>query len=384
MRIARFLPAALLVCGLHAPAQQTAPSTAAKADLSVEARLVIVPAVVRDKHNALVSTLKLGDFALQIDGKSQNVRYFDHDSDVPLTLGLLIDTSMSQRTVLDDERTASSAFLEKMLTPNRDKAFIVQFAHTVELLQDVTDSRPKLQQALKEVDSPKPSFQQTNGGDNGDQNGGDNNNNDRRGRGRDALAGAGTALYDAVFLASDEVLAKHQGRRAIILLTDGDDRGSKVTLARAIESAQHANTIVYAIYYKGERPRFDGGRGGGFPGGGQGRRRGGGFPFAEGEGGGQMGGGRGGGNQVDGKKVLERMCGETGGRVFEVNKKLTVDAIYTQIAEELRAQYRLGFTPSAEAAADGYHQIALTLIGPEAKNKSTVQTRDGYYTGASK
>jgi VWFA-related protein len=371
--------------GLHAPAQQAAsPSAAAKADLSVEAKLVIVPAVVRDKHNALLSTLKQGDFALQVDGKPQSVRYFDHDSDVPLTLGLLIDTSMSQRTVLDDERTASSAFLEKMLAPNRDKAFIVQFARTVELLQDVTDSRPKLQQALKEVDSPKPSFQQTSGGDNGDQNGGDNNN-DRRGRVRDALAGAGTALYDAVFLASDEVLAKQKGRRAIILLTDGDDRGSKVTLARAIESAQHANTIVYAIYYKGERPRFDGGRGGGFPGGG-GRRRGGGFPFAEGEGGGQMGGGRGGGGygQVDGKKVLERMCGETGGRVFEVNKKLTVDAIYTQIAEELRAQYRLGFTPSAEAASDGYHQIALTLTGPEAKNKNTVQTRDGYYTGASK
>jgi len=96
-----------------------------------------------------------------------------------------------------------------------------------------------------------------------------------------------------------------------------------------------------------------------------------------------MGGGRG-GYQIDGKKVLERMCGETGGRVFEVKGKKTVDAIYTQIAEELRAQYRLGFTPTAEGASEGYHQIALTLAGPEAKDKDTVQTRDGYYTGATK
>lgn len=381
MRIVRILPVTLLALGLHASAQQAA-APSAKSDLSVEAKLVIVPAVVRDKHNALVATLKQGDFSLQIDGKPQNIRYFDHDSDVQLTLGLLIDTSMSQRTVLDDERKASTSFLENMLVPSRDKAFIVQFARTVELLQDVTDSRPKLQQALKEVDSAKPSFQPANGGDNSDQNGG--NSDDRRGRGRDGLSNGGKALYDAVFLASDEVLAKHQGRRAIILLTDGDDRGSKVTLARAIESAQHANTIVYAIYYKGERPRSDGGRGGGFPGGGMGRRRGGGFPFAEGEGAGQMGGGRGGYSQVDGKKVLERMCGETGGRVFEISKKQTVDVIYTQIAEELRAQYRLGFTPSAEAASDGYHQVVLTLAGLEAKTKDTVQTRDGYYTGASK
>ena len=378
MRIARILPLTLLTLALHAPAQEAAaPSASVKSDLSVEARLVIIPAVVRDKHNALVSTLKQADFALQVDGKPQSVRYFDHDSDVPLTLGLLIDTSMSQRAVLDDERTASTAFLEKMLAPNRDKAFIIQFARTVELLQDVTNSRPKLQQALKEVDSSKPSFQPVDSGDTGDS------NDDRRGRGR-ANANGGTALYDAVFLASDEVLAKNQGRRAIILLTDGDDRGSKVTLARAIESAQHANTIIYAIYYKGERPHFDHDRGS-FPGGGGGHRRGGGigFPFAEGEGGGQMGGGRG-GNEVDGKKVLDRMCGETGGRLFEVNKKQTVDVIYTQIAEELRAQYRLGFTPSAEAAAEGYHQIEVTLAGPEAKNKDTVQTRDGYYTGASK
>jgi VWFA-related protein len=379
MRFVPMLTIGLFALGVHTQArqafsQQTPTPSPQKSDISVDAKLVVVPAVVRDKHNALVPTLKQTDFALTIDGKPQTIRYFDHDTDVPLTVGLLIDTSMSQRKVLDDERTASSAFLDKMLAPNRDKAFIVQFAHQVELLQDVTDSRPKLQKALKEVDSEKPSFAQNGGGNGGD------NGDDRHDRGRGGMQGMGTALYDSVFLASDEIVGKQKGRSALILLTDGDDRGSKESLASAIESAQHANTIVYAIYYKGES--FGGGYGGGFPGGGGGHR-GGRFPFAA-EGDGQMGGGRGGGYQIDGKKVLERMCGETGGRVFEVKGKETVDAIYTQIAEELRAQYRLGFTPTAEGASEGYHQITLALAGAEAKNKDTVQTRDGYYTVAGK
>ncbi len=379
MRLLRFvLPASLLLVLPWSSRAQTGGGPP-KSDLSVDAKLVIVPATVRDKKGGLIGGLKKEAFQLQVDGKAQTIRYFDRDSNEPLTLGLLIDTSLSQRTVLDAERTASSAFLDKMLTPDRDKAFVEQFARRVELLQDVTASRPKLQQALKEVDVEKPSFQRPNNGD--DNSGSGNGSDDRRERVRDMLANAGTALYDAVFLASDEVLAKQQGRRALILLTDGADHGSKVTLVRAIESAQRANTIVYAIYYKGEKPKFErpGGRGG-FPGGGR-RGGGGGFP-----GGGRfplMGQGRG-GYEVDGKKVLERLCGETGGRVYEVTKKQSVDAIYGQIAEELRAQYRLGFTPGGDAAAEGYHQIVLDLAGADAKGKNTVQTRDGYYTGAGK
>jgi VWFA-related protein len=389
MRFARSLTIGLLVFALYVSAPQALsaqpsfqqPATTspqAKSDISVQAKLVVVPATVRDKHNALVSTLKQDAFSLTVDGKTQTIRYFDHDSDVPLTLGLLVDTSMSQRTVLDAERTASSAFLDKMLAPNRDKAFIVQFARQVELLQDVTDSRPKLQQALKQLDTSSPSFQPSSNG------GGDDND-------RGSRSGGGTALYDSIFLASDEVTAKQKGRRALILLTDGVDRNSKESLANAIESAQRADTIVYAIYYKGTEQHS----GGGFPGGGGGHRGGGGgFPGMGGGypggggggqrgGGGQQGGGRG-GNNIDGKKVLERICGETGGTVFEVKGKETVDAIYIQIAEELRAQYRLGFTPTTEAASDGYHQIVLNLAGPEAKSKDTVQTRDGYYTGPAK
>lgn len=380
-----------LTCSLFATAQQDLP-TATTGTITVSAKLVVVPAVVRDKRGALVNTLTKDDFSLKVDGKQQSLRYFDHENDTPLTIGLLVDTSRSQSAVLDNERTASTKFLQSLLQPataNRasDKAFVMQFARDVELLQDVTDSRPKLQEALKLVDSESPSFRRTpDDNSNGtDSSSGDRNNDrDRRGGYGRGGGGGGTALYDSVFLASDEVISKQKGRRAVILLTDGVDRGSKKTLAASIESAQRADAILYAIYFKGEQ-HHDGGFGG--PGGGGGHR-GGGFPggFPGGGGGGYPGGGggqrRGGGEEnVDGKKILDRMCGETGGRLFEVKGKQTVEAIYNEIGEELRAQYRLGFSPSSDATAEGYHQVELDLQGAQAKNKLTVQTRDGYYTG---
>jgi VWFA-related protein len=349
--------------------------------LSVDARLVNLPVTVRDKKGALVQNLTKDDFSLQVDGHPQVIRYFDKDTNLPLTLGLLVDTSASQRNVIDDERAASSSFLDQMLTTDKDKAFVIQFARDIELLQDVTSSRPKLQAALKEIDTPPPADgsyvsapSPTGGSDSGSGSGNGNASDRRR---------AGTTLYDALFLASDELMSKQKGRKAVIILSNGDDRGSKETLAKAIEAAQRADTIVYAIYFKGESPQQDNnmnrhpggmGRGGGFPGGG--------YP-----GGGYPGGGypRGGSQpsstpRVDGKKILERMAHETGGQLFEISKHETAAQIYTEIAEELRAQYRLGYTPDKASSADGYHQIDLAFTKPGDK-KLTIQTRDGYYTG---
>ena len=168
-------------------------------------------------------------------------------------------------------------------------------------------------------------------------------------------------LYDAIFLASDSLMQKQHGRKALVVLTDGEDRGSLETLARAIAAAQRAETVVYAIHFKGEQHGY-GGHGGGF-----GRR--GGFPGSD---------QRGGENHPDGKKILEQITGETGGRVFELSGKQTFATIYTQIAEELRSQYRLGYTPDTATAAAGFHRVDLTL--PKDK-KLIVQTRDGYYSG---
>jgi VWFA-related protein len=367
--LAAFLLAPLLHAQQKTASPEQTPASTAPT-LSVDARLVNLPVVVRDKKGALIQNLTKDDFVLQVDGKPQTIRYFDKDTNLPLTLGLLVDTSRSQREVIDEERTASSTFLDQMLTTPKDKAFVMQFAAETELLQDVTSSRPLLQAALKAIDTPTHS-----------SNTSDDDSGNRRPRG-----GGGTVLYDALFLASDELMSKQTGRKAVIILSDGGDRGSRENLVKAIEAAQRADTIIYAIYFKGEEPHQDspqhGGRGGypggGYPGGGYpggGRYPGGGYP----------GGGNGGGNggnrpsesHVDGKKVLERMAQETGGRLFEVKKNQDVAQIYNQIAEELRAQYRLGYTPTQDAAAAGYHQIELTLH----QKGFLIQTRDGYYTG---
>ncbi|RXH57641.1 VWA domain-containing protein [Granulicella sibirica] len=355
------------------------------ATLSVAARLVNLPVIVRDKKGAIVTTLTKTDFNLQVDGHPQTIRYFDRDANLPLTLGLLVDTSQSQRDVIEQERTASGSFLDQMLTAPSgrpaDQAFVIQFARETELLQDLTPSRPKLQAALKQIDTTPDNSNQQSQSDPNDPN--DTGSNSGGHGGRRGGRGGGTTLYDAVFLSSDELMAKQKGRKALIILSDGVDNGSKENLAHSIETAQRADAIIYAIYFKGEEHNGGGGgnRGGGFPGG-----RGGGIGFPgggyPGGGGGRGGGGgnRGGGNEnrVDGKKILERMAHETGGRLFEVTKKQTVDQIYTQIAEELRSQYRLGYTPDEATAADGYHQVDLTV--PNQKNLN-VQTRDGYYTG---
>jgi VWFA-related protein len=365
----------LLAFAIPLAAQDTpvAKPASSPATIAVDARLVNLPVVVRDKKGALVQNLTKDDFALQVDGHPQTIRYFDIDANLPLTLGLLVDTSLSQRDVIDDERTASGIFLDQMLKTPKDQAFIVQFARQTELLQDLTNSRPKLQAALKEIDTPSPSNQSNASTDDSDNN---RSSSGRRTHG-------GTVLYDAGFLSSDELMAKQKGRKALIVLSDGVDNGSKETLVSAIEAAQRADTIIYAIYFKGEEQHYAGNHGGGgrpggigFPGG-----RGGGYP---GGGGGYPGGRGGGGNpgggnvsHVDGKKILERMAQETGGRLFEVSKKQTVGQIYTQIAEELRAQYRLGYTPDQATAADGFHQIDLTTH----RKDLYVQTREGYYTG---
>ena len=252
---------------------------------------------------------------------------------------------------------------------------MLQFAHESELLQDVTESKPKLQAALKEIDASGAGTQGNTPDDSGSGNGQDGNGRGHHG-GHGGYAGhGGTVLYDAVYLGSNEVMARQKGRKALVILSDGDDRGSKETLARAIEAAQRADTVVYAIYFKGEEHGGYGDHGGGQGGGGRGGRGGGGYPGGY-PGGGNAGGGGRHEDQVDGKKVLQRMCDETGGRLFEVKGKQTVAAIYAQIGEELRSQYRLGYGPDAANAAEGYHKVDVTV---PSQPKDFVQARDGYY-----
>ncbi len=360
------------------PAQNSAPQTPANTPATtvhVDVRVVTMAVTVRDKHGAIIPNLTKDDFDLQDDAHPQVIKYFNHDTNLPLTMGLLVDTSMSQRNVLDDERTASVHFLDQMLTDNKDRAFLIQFDREVDLLTDPTSNKDALRRAIDHLGAP----QFNNGSDNGSSTGDDDSNGGRRRAG-----GGGTMLYDSIFLASNELMSKEKGRKALIVLTDGVDRGSKETLHTAIEAAQRADTVVYAIYFKGEEQHNN--NNGGYPGGGRRGGMGGGWPgggggYPGGGGGYPGGGGRGGGQRpekssVDGKKVLEQICGETGGHMFEVSKKENTDQIYTTIAEELRSQYILGYTPDKSVAdSGGYHRITLT-----AKKKDLyVQTRQGYY-----
>jgi VWFA-related protein len=347
----------------QAPAPTPAQVSAPAPTITITSQLVNLPVVVRDKNGALVTTLTESDFALAVDGHPQPIRYFDRDANLPLTLGLLVDTSGSVRSALEDERDASEAFLDQMvLAPagrSPDQAFLIQFAHDADLLQDLTPSVPKLRAALRQVGVEYRDDSQGGGNDRGNSGGG-------YGHRRGGFHGGGTTLYDAIYLASTQLMQKQQGRKALVVLTDGEDRGSTETMGSAIAAAQRAETVVYAIYFKGEQHGY----------GGQGGR--GGFGGHGGYPGGGGGGGRGGEQHVDGKKVLAQITGATGGRMFEVSGKQTFATIYTQIGEELRSQYRLGYVPNADTASDGFHRVELTL----AKDKKLVlQTRDGYYAG---
>jgi VWFA-related protein len=324
--------------------------------IAVDVKTVSVLATVRDKHGRIIPNLGKDDFVLEEDGQPQTINYFAHESDLPLRLGLLVDTSLSQRKVLDDERSASYSFLDQLLRQDKDLAFVIHFDKEVELLQDFTPSRPKLQEALQKLSTP-----QMESGGSGNSAGG------RGGRGRGSRGGR-TLLYDAIFLASDELMSKQQGRKALIILSDGVDRGSKETLAEAIATAQRADTIVYSILFADEE---EANRHGGF-------RMGG--PMGGARGG--MGGGRGGRyprqeERPDGKKILEQISRETGGRLFKVSKKETVEKIYAEIQEDLRNQYSLAYTPDKDNKV-GYHKLQLTV--PKQKDL-VVQSRDGYYFG---
>jgi VWFA-related protein len=345
--------------------------------LNVDASLVSITAVVRDKHEALVQNLTKDSFVLEVDDHPQTIRYFNVDKDVPLTLGLLIDTSMSYRDVIDEERAASSGFIDEMLTstPDGNKAFVVQFAREIDLLQDVTSSKPKLHAAINQITSS-------------------GNRNMASVTEASGPSGDGhkvtTALYDSLFLSSDEIMSKQKGRKALIVLTDGVDKGSKESLESAAEAALRADTVIYAIYFKGKADPSDRGFsmgqpqndcGGGYPSGYPGGYPPGGYP------GSYPGGCPGGGRMPQGiplpeaKKTLQHLATKTGGRLFEVSGKNTVAEIYKQIGEELRAQYRLGYTPDKVTSSEGFHRIKLSLANSSPKDFS-IQTRDGYYIGS--
>lgn len=363
--------------------QQAAGATTASASdqpvatLKVQAREVLLPVTVRDKHGAMVTNLTAGDFTLTEDGRPQTIKSFTRQSNLPFRVGLLVDTSRSVSGAMENERKAAGKFVDLMLPENPkdakagDQAFLIHFDREVELLEDFTNSRDKLHHELDEM-GPTSTERNNQGPEtSGDDNGGYGR---RGGQQRGGMRGGGTQLYDAIYLASDELMKPKDGRKALVVFSDGEDRGSKETLNDAIDAADRANVSVYTIYFKGEQERS---QNSGFPGGGRRGGMGGGWP---GGGGGYPGGGGGrrGGEekpQVDGKKIMEQIATRTGGRFFEAKKKDNLDEIYNQIAEELRGQYLLTYTPDQVDTSGEFHKVALKAK----KDDLTVATREGYY-----
>ncbi len=380
-----------LPCLRVAGAAQQPASGQPVATLRVQAREVLLPVTVRDKKGALVSSLKASDFTLTEDGRPQTIKSFTRESDLPFRLGLLVDTSRSLSAALENERKAAIKFIDLMLPASSesdskavahgDEAFLIHFDREVELLQDFTNSREKLHRELEDMGQSRGARDDPQG----PETSGDERERSRGGRG-------GTQLYDAIYLAADELMKAKDGRKALVVFSDGVDRGSKENLNDAIDAADHANLEVYTIYFKGEQERSDngfpgmgGGRrggmgGGGYPGGGGRYPGGGGYP---GGGSGYPGGGggpRGGGGSekqasIDGRKTLEKIATRTGGHFYEAKKKDNLEEIYSQIAEELRGQYLLTYSPDKEDKEQEFHKIALKASNTDL----TVVTREGYY-----
>jgi len=279
--------------------------------LRVTVDLVNVQFSVTDRHGRFVPGLTAQDFKVEEDGRRQEIRNFARENELPLTLALLVDTSPSVRSVFDEEKMTAEAFLESILRP-KDLALIMGFDRSVTLVQDYTDNVKSLKRAIDELE-----------------------------------IGGGTSIYDAVYLASKEKLHEEAGRKAIILLSDGEDTTSKVKFPESLVAAHQSDTVIYGI--------FNSVGGGFFP---YGRRRNGPI-FGNG---GDLG-------------TLKKYSEETGGSTFVVSNENGFRKIFDQIAQELRSQYSLGYF-SLNTARDGkYRQIKITAR----ESGYTVKARKGYY-----
>jgi VWFA-related protein len=285
---------------------------------STDVKVVNVLATVRTKKNEIVRDLTKDDFLLSENNRPQTIRYFSRESDLPLTVGLMIDTSMSQQRVLESERSASFRFLDQVLRESKDKLFVMQFDMAVQLRQPLTSSRRDLEEILPYVDTPTR-------------------------RELNLQTGGGTLLFDAVVQASNTVLKNQRNRKAMIVLSDGGENGSTATLTDAIEAAQRADTLIYSILFADRS----------FPGPG--------FAFGP-----------------EGRDILMRLSKETGASFFEVSKKQGIEQIYQAIQEELRSQYNLGFISDQPSEISEFRALKLATK----QKGLMVQSRERYWAKA--
>jgi VWFA-related protein len=292
------------------------------ATLKVEVNLVNILFSVRDKKGGLVGSLNKDDFHVFEDGKEQQVKYFNRETDLPLTIGLLIDVSASQGNLIEVEKNAAYQFFGSVLR-KQDLAFLISFGEDSELLQDYTNSPNLLRAGLEGLrvssgvggfgPGPVPTISQPRG----------------------------TVLYDAVFVASADQLKGQVGRKVLVLITDGEDEGSKYKISQAIEAAQKADAIIYGFWYVDR-----------------------GFYMHRGM---VLGG--------SSDSALRQMSEDTGGHVFHIDRKTTLQEAFNELNDEMRSQYAIGYTPTNPEKDGSFRKIEIKTGNKDWK----VQARKGYY-----
>ncbi len=299
----------------RARAQQPVPQ--AQQPLRVETRLVNLFVTARGPHNAFIGNLTQDNFRIFEDGQEQKIAFFAREMTLPITLGMLIDTSGSQQGLLTAEQEAATRFLGRVLRKG-DEALVISFDLDVDLLADFTSDQEELARAIHRTRINAPQIPVMVQGP------------------LPSTGPKGTDLYDAVYLACREKLSTEAGRKALILLTDAQDYGSKMKLADAIEAAQRSDAVVYVLLVAEPGQYF---------------------------------------GSYQGAGVAKKLAEETGGRVFEVRSGKKLEEAFDEISQELRSQYVLGYYP-ANASLDGAFRRIKVETAPE---RLHIFTRKGYY-----
>lgn len=281
-----------------------------------QVNLVNIFATVRDKNKKIVSDLKQEDFSLTEDNQSQKIAFFSKESTLPITLAMLLDTSGSEQYMIGSIQEAGSRFLDRVLRKG-DEALVMSFDTDADLLSDFTDDRALLDRAVHRarVNVPGGGMIAGNPGPIGNQN------------------TPGTVLYDAIYLACSEKLNTEAGRKAIIIVTDAQDEGSRVRIEEAIESAQRTDTVIHILLVADRH-----------------------------FGGGNMGAAR-------------KLSDETGGRVIVVSSEKKLAEAFDEISEELRSQYTLGYYPTNNERDGKFRKIKVETANHDLR----VLARKGYY-----
>jgi VWFA-related protein len=263
--------------------------------IKVDVQLVNVTYTVRNKQGGLVGNLSKDDFTLFEDGKPQEIRNFQLDTDLPLTIGLLLDISGSMYNIIESGRGAAAQFFRQVLRP-KDLAFLISFASEMELVQDLTSSASLLERGLREVKPVRPTRVMT--------------------QGPVPTTARGTRLYDAVYLAAEEKLKTEAGRKVIVLLTDGADQGSVYKPAEALKQAHLADCVIYSLFYYEPYYGSD-------------------------------------------ESALKKLSGDTGGRVIDVARRGNLELAYKQLQEEMRSQYSLAYSPTNSNRDGAFRKIEI-------------------------